>query len=727
MEISKNPQIHELPKQVADKIAAGEVVDRPVSIVKELLENAIDAGATSITVEIKNGGKTYLRVTDNGCGILREQAELAFKRHATSKIVEAEDLDRIETLGFRGEALASISAVSRAELITKTRDADSGYKLRIEGGEFVEKADTGCPDGTTLVISDLFYNTPARMKFLKPDNTESTLIIDFVSKMALAYPSIKIRLINNGNILFSTPGKGDIYTNILTIYSREIGERLIRVDKEENGMKMIAFVSPPSQSKTNRKSQIFFVNGRSVGSKVLDHAVTDAYAEKLFEGRYPIAFLFLSVMPERLDVNIHPNKKEVRFDDEKSVRLFVASAIREALSTKEAVPEIKQENIFKNSDWRGEKPADAKNAQLRIEPGANKAGVSTGADGRDSSGGQPIEPQTGTVNVADTVQSMRGGQSSPNTGDAPSAQTTDGELRAEEKAIDIKSFLSIRPREAEKTTSEKKAADVERPLLEPYRGNLTAADERSSYGTGRNSDADIFGEVAAPKGAAPGAQAESAAFTATNGTAAPPPLMELPEPPARKPFDISSLRPTGAIFNTYITAVDDECFYLIDQHAAHERIFYEQLLEAYNREERHSQMLLTSFVVEMPFAVKNNAADFLVYLERIGYHLEEFGLKAYVVKEIPAMMELSEAEDFLEYFLDNISADFSLQDPAKVNKIIMKSCKSAVKANDHLDIQEINALLKDLARMRNPFSCPHGRPTFIKLSKYEIEKLFKRV
>lgn len=680
MEIPINRQIHELPKQVADKIAAGEVVDRPVSIVKELVENAIDAGSTSITVEIKNGGKTYLRVTDNGCGIQRDQAELAFKRHATSKIEKVSDLDSISTLGFRGEALASIAAVSRAELITKTGESSSGYKLRIEGGEYVEKTDTGCPDGTTLVISDLFYNTPARMKFLKPDNTESTLIIDFMSKMALAYPLIKIRLINNGNILFSTPGKGDIHTNILTIYSREIGEKLIRAEKEGNGMRLIAYVSPPSQSKTNRKSQIFFINGRSVVSKVLDHAVADAYAEKLFDGRYPIAFLFLSVSPERLDVNIHPNKKEVRFDNEKSVRLFVGEAVREALFSREAVPEIRQENLFKQKEWGGESVSEKKEGDIKsFLSTRSREGDKEGYSGQNTN-----PPRFSSIPSTSTAPMAPIGAAS-----FEPAKETDVFALAEERTA----YICSNGMDAAATHSEGRAT-------------VSASD------------------VSAGVGDSAGDQIAFKAFELVDEQSAP--LLPLP-PPDRIPFDINILKPTGAIFNTYITAVDDDCFYLIDQHAAHERIFYERLMEAYNREERHSQMLLTSFVVDMPFAVKNNAADFLFYLKKIGYHMEEFGVKAYIVKEIPAMMDLSEAEDFLEYFLDNISDDFSLRDPAKVNKIIMKSCKSAVKANDHLDIQEINALMKSLAATKNPFSCPHGRPTFIKLSKYEIEKLFKRV
>ncbi|MBO4991527.1 MAG: DNA mismatch repair endonuclease MutL, partial [Firmicutes bacterium] len=359
------PQIHALPKQVSDKIAAGEVVDRPLSIVKELMENSIDAGATAITVEIKNGGKSYIRVTDNGFGIPEDQVMLAFQRHATSKIETAEDLDTINTLGFRGEALASIAAVSSVEMITKPVAAKSGVKLRLQGGSLLNQTGTGCPDGTTIIVTNLFYNTPARLKFLKADNTESSLIIDFVSKMALAYPKLRIRMVNNGNILFHTPGGGQIYNNILTIYSKETGQKLLPVTADNGSMFLEGYISDPSYSKTNRKQQIFFVNGRYIQSKIMEKAVSLAYQDKLFEGRYPVTYLFLYVNPQTLDVNIHPNKKEVRFDDELAVLDFVHSTLRSHLNTKQAIPEVKAKEIkaerpFSQPGTREEKKEEQK-------------------------------------------------------------------------------------------------------------------------------------------------------------------------------------------------------------------------------------------------------------------------------------------------------------------------------------------------------------------------------
>ncbi len=632
METVENRRIIELPKHVADKIAAGEVVDRPLSIVKELVENSIDAGASSLIVEIRNGGKSYIRVTDNGCGIGKEDVELAFQRHATSKIKDASDLDHISSLGFRGEALASIAAVSRVELITKIKEKKSGIRIKIEGGSVMEKEDTGCPEGTTLIVEDLFFNTPARLKFMKQDSTESTLIIDFISKMSLAYPYIKFRLINNGNILFSTAGKGDIYSNILTIYSREIGDKLIHLQEEEGQMSLEAFVSAPDNSKTNRKSQIFFVNGRFITSKVMENAVSDAYQEKLFEGRYPITFLFLRVAPEKLDVNIHPNKKEVRFDDEKPVREFIAQAIRNKLQTKEAIPEVREKNIFRLHNAGGAQGI----------PGIAR----TGSNGAASSPAKQIP----------------------------------------EEQVDIKMLLSNQRKREQEAPSE------DRPE-ENYGPGLQIREAEESYQRKKISIAE----------------------TPADGML------------RKDDFEIGALTVTGSIFGTYITAVDESSLYLIDQHAAHERIFYEQLLSQYRNEEKAQQLILTPVLINVTHAVKNDTGEMLDFLGNLGFQIEEFGPSAYIMKAIPIFMELDEAKDFIDYLLDNISEEADLENQKKIAGIITNACKKAVKAHDVLDKKEIDRLMADLARTGNPYSCPHGRPTFIRLKQYEIEKMFKRV
>ncbi len=638
MELLENKRILELPKNVADKIAAGEVVDRPLSIVKELVENSIDAGAKSIIVEIKNGGKSYIRVTDNGSGIEKQDVDLAFKRHATSKIKSATDLDHISSLGFRGEALASIAAVSRVELITKTAGDKSGIRIKIEGGEVLEKEDTGCPEGTTILIEDLFFNTPARLKFMKPDATESTLIIDFISKMTLAYPQIKIRLINNGNILFSTAGKGDIYSNILTIYSKEIGDRLIHLQEEQEQMTLEAFVSAPNNSKTNRKSQIFFVNGRYISSKIMDHAVADAYMEKLFEGRYPIAFLFLQIPPEKLDVNIHPNKKEVRFENERLIRDFITDSIRRCLQSKEAIPEIKEKNLFqfRSSELVRNDLPESQNPMDTREQESKKLKTEEQVDIKKLLFDIRLKEQNQENEAEAEIQKSRQVDETENVGEAGEAYLAD------HKMIEISKIYDTLPRS----------------------------------------------------------------------------LAE---------FDMRELSVTGSIFGTYITAVDENNFYLIDQHAAHERIFYEQLLAQYQKQDNMQQLILTPIVINVTHAIKNDTGGMLDFLGNLGFQIEEFGPTAYIVKAIPVFMELEGAKDFIDYLLDNISEEADLENQKKISAIISNACKKAVKAHDVLDSQEIDRLMADLAKTKNPYSCPHGRPTFIKLTKYELEKMFKRV
>jgi len=582
-----------LSKIVADKIAAGEVVDRPLSIVKELVENSIDAGASHLTVEIKNGGKSYIRVTDNGCGIDKNEVTLAFMRHATSKISEAEDLGHIMTLGFRGEALASISAVSRVELITKKREEKTGSRLVISGGEVEENVPVGCPDGTTLVVSDLFYNTPARLKFMKSDSTESTLIIDFISKMALAYPEIIIRLISNGTNLFTTSGKGDRFNTVLTVYSRDTGEGLIPVFVESESIRMEGFVSKPSCSKTNRKHQIFFVNGRVISSKVIEAGLEEAYFDKMFNGRFPIAFLFIWVDPSKVDANIHPNKKEVRFDDDRLIREFISKEIRAVLNTKKSIPEIK-----------------VKKPEIIKKSGGDEQ-----------------------VNIKQLLSTLR-------------------------EKEDFPSYI-------EQYSSEE------------------ISDEHSDE-------------------------------LKTEGK-------------KHQPFSMKELDLLGIIFGTYLVATLENIFYMIDQHAAHERIFYENLMKQYKNNDKAVQKLLIPFMINVSHTVRESSYDWLDLLVDAGFDIEEFGPKSYKISGVPTFMTIQEAQDFITYFVENISEDIDLSNEKIIDKIISKSCKSAIKAGDIITMEEATALISDLSACENPYSCPHGRPTFIKLSKYEIERMFKRV
>lgn len=629
-----------LDKNVADKIAAGEVIERPVSIVKELVENAIDSGGDSIVVEIKNGGKSYIRVTDNGCGIPADQVETAFLRHATSKIETAKDLDAILTLGFRGEALASIAAVTHTELITKTKEAKMGTKLLIHGSEVLSNAGTGCPDGTTIVVTDLFYNTPARQKFLKSDAAESGQIIDFMSQIALAYPNIKFRFINNGNIMFSTIGNGDVKAAILAVYKMKEYQDLVAVDYSDDKTRVTGYISRPSLSRTNRRNQIFFVNGRVVSSKVIDRGVTLGYKERLFDGRHPICFLFIDTDPGRLDVNIHPNKREVRFDHEEEIVQLVADAIKTALGTKAAVVEVK--NIFKTESSKEEKAK---------------------------------------------VQ--------------------------EQKQVDIKSILSTK----RELRPSKEASIVHEKTTEYHAPAQSAAPTRPASST-------LKPEILPPK--KNDKTAPTPVVLKSQQTMQTKPLIQV-DAASLQPFDFADLKLTGVVFDTYITAVDGESFYLIDQHAAHERVFYEKLVGEYLAEDKLRQPILTPIMVEVPLAVKENEYDWMDSLTEMGFLIHNFGQNTYIIKEIPTFMGISEAEDFVNTFIDQVSEGTKLANTIVINKLITKSCKSAVKAHDRLSMEEMKALMDQLAACKNPFSCPHGRPTFIRMTKYQIEKMFKRV
>ena len=626
--------IHILEKHVADKIAAGEVIDRPVSIIKELLENALDAGASQITVEIQNGGKSYIRVTDNGCGIPQDDVEVAFQRHATSKISSARDLDAIETLGFRGEALASICAVSRVELITKPEDCKTGRRILVEGSQILQNEPIGCPQGTTVTVRDLFYNTPARKKFLGTDNGEARRIIDMVSRIALAYADVKFHFLNGKKQVFATHGKGNIRNSILSIYGADTGKDLLPLEARQEDFLLKGFVSGPGTSAASRSRQIFCVNGRVVSSKVLEEAVESAYREKLFPGRFPIAFLFLAISPGKLDVNIHPTKKEIRFDDSHAVSDFVQAAVVRALQTREALPQIRMDQI------RQPKPPE----HIGDESSAD--------DQRDRHSEIPV-------------------------------------IQVEEEQVDINKLLKTM------RTEQESAEEEIQPQANPY--NPAKPEEKLLS---------PLESVQATEAPASRLSIEAAAF---------------------RPFDIDELTCIGVLFRTYILAADETCFYLIDQHAAHERIFYEKLLREYNQTEKAQQQLLMPLQFRVSAQVASSEEEWISEIRNLGYHIEDFGNHTYLVREIPAFMNLDEAESFLADVLQALDGKPDLTNRKVLERIIMKSCKSAVKGGDSLKEAEIEALMKDLKQCVNPFSCPHGRPTFIRMTKYEIEKMFKRV
>ena len=613
-----------LDQDIANKIAAGEVITGPSAVVKELVENAIDAGADRITVEIRAGGKEFIRVSDNGSGIPAEEVELAFEKHATGKIVTEEDLEHIGTLGFRGEALGSIATVSDLEMITRTADESAGTRLIMEQGTVIEKKPVGCEQGTTLTVMHLFYNTPARLKFMKSDRAEAALVSDFLSKAAIAYPEIKFKFISNDRILFNTRGQGDGLAAILTVYGGSLSGKLIPVEAEtpDGTMSMRAYMADPMENRPSRKMQIFFVNGRLVHDKTIEDAVAAAYKGRMFAGRYPVIFLFLETTPDKLDVNIHPSKDKIRFYDAEATSIFIRENLLRGLATKELVPHlhIRQEE---------EKTND-------------------------------LSPET-----------------KPAVNDSPTQE------------IPLKSTISA------------SEGNVETPVKAQAAPAVTAI----PYGRASVQEEVNINAMLADL------RAEQKPATVT------------PEEVVRidRPFDFDDLTPLGILFDTYIAAKDDNNLYLIDQHAAHERVLFEQIMKSFRERAGESQMLL------LPATFEADSADtgWIGGLEKIGFEIEDFGPRTYKIRAVPLAFTEIDVQKFLgDYVLEYEKGDLVGED--LYDRIATMACKAAVKAHDKLKDEEVAALLKDLAKCANPFSCPHGRPTFLRMSQSEIERDFKR-
>lgn len=639
-----------LDRATADKIAAGEIIERPISAVKELVENAIDAFSDSITVEIENGGKTYIRITDNGSGIEAGQLEVAFKRHATSKINDIGDLDTIETLGFRGEALPSIAAVSRVEVVTRTRDAEVGRRLVIEGGRILENVPIGCETGTTVIVRDLFYNTPARLKFMKSIASESKSIIGFISKAAMAYPNIKWRIINNHVTLFKTRAASSRHDNIFAIYGKTVGRDLIPVERVCGSLQLECYISDPGQSLPTRRQQIFFVNGRIIRSKTIEKAISAAYADRLFKGRHPICYLFLKIEPEMIDVNIHPDKKEVKFRDAASVERFLEDAIRQALLSKASIPKIDSGNIFTES--------------------AQKASISY--SGRHTGSHEPDF----YTDSADSEICENKKDKTINTDTA-------------DEQVDFRKLLSA--------------------IRNKQNDGKHDSDATSSSVSEKTSVSDYYdaGEYPVDK-----------AHTCMTADTEKAKKHEYPE--------LKDLKIIGTIFDTYIIGKDSEQLYLVDQHAAHERIFFEKFMYSYENAETLNQPLMIPVTFNVAYDVKSDENAWIKVLENTGFEIEAFGPRTYKINAIPAFMDTDEAGRLINDFTSDPDTIGSHSEETLL-KIATRACKSAVKANDKLNENEQKTLLKDLAYCRNPYSCPHGRPTLIKLTKYQIERMFKRV
>lgn len=641
------PNIAILNQETIDKIAAGEVVERPCSVVKELVENAIDAGSTAITVEIKEGGISFIRITDNGCGIEREQVAVAFYRHSTSKIRSAEDLLTVKSLGFRGEALSSISAVARVELITKTYDELTGTRYVIEGSKELSNEEIGAPDGTTFIVKDLFYNVPARRKFLKTAQTEGSYISDMVEKLALSHPDISFKFINNNQTKLHTSGNGNRKDIIYHIFGREISSSLLEVKHECEYFKVEGFIGKPVITRGNRNYENYFINGRYVKSNILSRAIEEAYKSFLMQHQYPFTVLYFTFFSE-LDVNVHPTKMELRFDNNNEIYVELCDTIYAILSHKEMIPEVPVDST----------PAPKKIVHEYKEPIP-----------------EPFEKRR--IN----------------------------ELRAAES----------RSVYGQSVTSAAKAPAVNEQLTDNTSKLQTAKASASALVAGTGNSVELAPETST-------AYEPAQVVTGTQQTLGDYDKVFLTES-SKKQFSI-----IGQLFKTYWLIEFEDKLYIIDQHAAHEKVLYEKTMARLANKDFTSQRISPPIVMTLDARECEMLEKYRPQIKQFGYEVEHFGGKEYMISAIPDNLFNIDMKDLFIEMLDDFSNATGRQTPDIITeKVASMSCKAAVKGNDKLTLPEINKLIDELLSLDNPYNCPHGRPTIISMSKYEIEKKFKRI
>lgn len=638
-------KIQVLDQVTIDKIAAGEVVERPASVVKELVENAIDAKAAAVTVEVKEGGISFMRIADNGCGIDREDVPGAFLRHSTSKIRNAEDLEHISSLGFRGEALSSIAAVSQVELITKTPEDSFGTRYMISGGKEEGLEDIGAPDGTTFLVRQLFYNVPARRKFLKTAMTEAGHVSDLMTRMALSHPHISFQFINNGQSKLHTSGNGNLRDVIYHIYGREIAANLINVTYEKNGIRITGYIGAPLISRGNRNFETYFINGRYVKSSIIYKAIEDAYKDFTMQHKYPFTVLHIEVVGEDVDVNVHPTKMEVRFHNQQMVYNSIYEAVDQALHEKELIPEVTIDV-----------PKAAPKAQAKPEPKAQPKEV--------------IQPE---VNRSAKVQP---------------------EKASGERDLDY--------------------------FMEQMKKRVMSYHQQ-------NSSAEVKGksEIFKPQVQVDRVKEAAASYRAKQS----PEQMTLFDGKLLDKEKRANYKIIGQVFDTYWLVEFDNSLYIIDQHAAHERVLYEKTLREMKTREFTSQMISPPVILNLTMQEAQLLRTYMDQFTRIGFEFEEFGQDSYAVRSVPANLFSIAKKELLMEMIDSLSEEVHRRQSSELldEKIASMSCKAAVKGNMRLSAQEVDALIGELLKLDNPYHCPHGRPTIISMSKRELEKKFKRI
>ena len=661
--------IQVLDQVTIDKIAAGEVIERPASIVKELVENAIDAGATHVTIEIEEGGISLIRITDDGSGIMKEDIRNAFLRHSTSKIRNVEDLLHITSLGFRGEALSSIAAVTKVEVITKTKEAILGTRYVIEGGQELSLDEAGSSDGTTFIIRQLFYNVPARRKFLKTAMTEAGHVQDLLIRLALSHPEVAFRFLNNNQEKLRTSGSGKLKDVIYNIYGRDVASNLLELDYRQGGIHITGYLGKPLITRGNRNFETFFVNGRYVKSTMISRAVEDAYKDFMMQHKFPFVVLHFQVDTETVDVNVHPTKMELRFQNQQEVYKTVFEAIHRQLLEPELIPQVEvPEPLTSPVQEKKKTPSpDLKLVRRAIPSDSKEAAVSIATTPIDSAAQTVPEPVKEEPHNEDYfIRKMRERVMSYHN------RNSSAEVKDQKKIF--------RPEEQKKRiqTSVREATT--------YKVNETPVVQK-------------------------------------------PEQLNLFEEKLLKREVRAEYRLIGQVFDTYWLVQFQDNLYIIDQHAAHERVLYERTLKEMKNREFTSQYLSPPIILTLSMQEAEMLKTHKERFERIGFEIEPFGGEEYAIRAVPAnLFSIAKKELFME-MLDNLADGLSTNMTPDIidEKVASMSCKAAVKGNNRLSAQEVDALIGELLELENPYHCPHGRPTIIAMSKKELEKKFKRI
>ena len=662
-------QIKLLDENTINQIAAGEVVERPASVIKELVENAIDARANQITVEVKDGGLKLIRITDNGFGMAKEDVRTAFLRHSTSKIRAAKDLITIDSLGFRGEALASIAAVSMMELLTKEPPAMMGSRYRIEGGNEVALEEVGCPSGTTFIVKDLFYNTPARLKFMKSPSTELGYITDLMSKLAMGHPEVGFKFISNNTVKLQTAGNDRLKDCIYAVYGKEVARNLIPIEQVLDGITIKGFIGKPHISRGNRTYENYYINGRYIKSKIIERAIEDSFKSRLMQHRYPFVTLHIHIDAALVDVNVHPTKMEVRFSKEEWMYQGVLKAISEGLAKQELIlssrieeetPEVKQ--IIKKKDV--------------YEPFVAKETVPT----YKALDVKLVPKQEGSINLLPKKEQ--------------------GKVQSNLKSAIDRSFGHA-------------MAEANRGALSETKLNESKLNESKLDESRPTESVEINAKDPADGGVLPVMIGEQVDLVATGFVTK---------------EKVVSHKIVGQLFDTYWIVEMDNQYYIIDQHAAHEKVLYERLVKEMKATVVPSQRLLTPVVAQLSMLEKQRYEQYKTLFVEMGFEIDDFGDDALIVRSVPFVFDEQLSGEAFIQMLDELNEKYAVDKTDHLKDIMAtKACKAAVKGNDRLTLLEYEGLIKELLTLDDPFHCPHGRPTIISMSRYELEKKFKRI